>query len=454
MVQNISEEKLRAVLGAELEGSRVIDEKINAAYGQIRNIAKKQAVREGMGKSIKISRVRAGIGAAAAVFALMVTFCVMNPALAKEIPILGGLFARLSDIFSFGQIPEEGTMILFREGAGSGASDERADVYQKTSGDITITLTEEYATNQAVFIGVNVKNAQEFPKMACPMDGTQSLSAETVESYSFRSDAVYACRQIEGKFTDAYTFEGILRIDYSEINKDDRKYQEAVKNAGADGMPALTVENYSQYVEEYAVPETFAMKLDITQIVGDLEDRIPVKGVESESVRSQEELERMTDEEWEAYMKSLPQECNQYPNKYEHWWQEGDWPFELQVAQKDSASRVIEVNEANASGIGIKSIELSAVEMTLNPTNTIEGKDTVAVALDADGNKIDNGSANAYELAIEGHDISKVYIYICDWDEYMDELKGYAVPECHFDKSFQEVLEERALFKTVVDTTR
>ena len=56
------------------------------------------------------------------------------------------------------------------------------------------------------------------------------------------------------------------------------------------------------------------------------------------------------------------------------------------------------------------------------------------------------------ELAIEGHDISKVYIYVCDYDEYMNEIKGYGVPGNHSDRSFQEVLEERALFKTVVST--
>lgn len=159
----------------------------------------------------------------------------------------------------------------------------------------------------------------------------------------------------------------------------------------------------------------------------------------------------MTDEEWEAYMKSLPREYYQYPNKYEHWWQEGSWSYDLTITQKDKGCRVIEVNQTNESGIGLRNIELSSVEMTLN---TIESADiiTIAVALDADGNMIENGSTNAYELAIAGHDISKVYIYICDYYEYMDEIRGYRVSENNLGRSFQEVLEERALFKTVVET--
>ena len=171
---------------------------------------------------------------------------------------------------------------------------------------------------------------------------------------------------------------------------------------------------------------------------------------EIEGQKSQEEIARMTDEEWQAYMNSLPpQEWDAYPNKYENWWQEGNWSYDLTITKKDSASRVIEINQTNDQGIGIKSIELSAVEMTLN---TIEGDDTFAVALDADGNKIESGEGNAYELAIAGHDISKVYIYICDYDEYMDEIKGYGIPGAQRDRSFQEVLEERALFRTVVET--
>ncbi len=289
--------------------------------------------------------------------------------------------------------------------------------------------------------------------MTLYMDGTQNLSVETAEKYSFRDDTVYASRYIEGKFTDAYTFDGILRIDYSDINKDDRKYQQVLEEAGITEENIkesgnekfwITDANIAQYIEEYEIPETFTMKLDISNIVGDLAEPIPVEGA-----KSGEEQERMTDEEWEAYMKSLPQEYDEYPNKYENWWQEGNWSYDLTITQKDSASRVIEVNQMNESGIGIRSIELSSVEMTLN---TIEGADTIAVALDAKGNKIENGSSNAYELAITGHDISKVYLYICDWDEYMDEIKGYGIPGNNLGRSFQEVLEERVLFKTVVET--
>lgn len=446
----MQENELRRVLGAELCPSSIIDAKMEEAYAIIRNAEGKQT----NGKSPVVRRILVGIGSVAAVFALMVTFCVMNPVMASEIPVLGGIFSKLSELFSFGELPKEDTVTLYQENKsvtadqGAEATEENAasaNVYQETSGEITITLTEEYATNQAVYIGVNVRNAQEFPDMAVFENGTGIMQVETQERYSFRPDVVYSWRSIEGKYTDAYTFEGILRIDYSDINKDGRKYEQALQEAEARGEELwLTDENYAQYIEEYEIPETFTMKLECSNIVGELAEHLPVEGA-----KSGEEQARMTDEEWEAYMKSLPQEWNQYPNKYENWWQEGSWSYDLTITQKDKASRVIEINQTNEAGIGIRNIELSSVEMTLN---TIEGIDTIAVALDADGNMIENGSTNAYELAIAGHDISKVYIYICDFDEYMDEIKGYRNPENNLGRSFQEVLEERALFKTVVET--
>ncbi len=447
----MQEKELRRMLSVNLEPSSIIDARMEEAYQMIRKAERKPE----SAKNPFVRRLLVGMGSVAAVFVLMAAFCVTNPVLAKEIPIVGGIFNKMSELFSFGQIPEKETVILFQEenktanqtskgGDAMEQSTGNTAAYQKTSGNLTVTLTEQYATNQAVFIGINIKNTQEFAKMAVFTDGTQTMSLETREQYSFRDDAIPAWRYAEGKFTDAHTFEGIIRIDYSEINVDDRKYQEAVKNADEEGRPIIDDSTYSQYMEEYEIPETFTMKLDITNVVGDLDEPLPL-----EEEKSQEELERMNDEEWQAYMKTLPQEWYDYPNRYQNWWQEGDWSYELTITKQDSASRVIEVNKTNSAGIGIKSIELSAVEMTLN---TIEGGDTIAVALDADGNKIENGSSNVYELAIAGHDISKVYIYICDWDEYMDEIKGYGVSGNQHDKSFKEVLEERALFKTVVET--
>lgn len=445
MQQNFSEKDLRRILGAELGTSEIMERRLDGAYERIRSAKTRPARYERY-----LHRSLIAAASVAAVFLLMITFCVMNPVLASEVPVLGGFFSKLSDIFSFGQIPQEETTILFAQDGtaviGDGG-DQAADAqYQKTSNGVTVTLTEQYATNQAIFIGICIETEQEVPPLAVFTDGSQILHLQTTETYSFRPDALVADRMVEGRWEDAHTFIGIMRIDYSQIDVDESKYAAALREAGEKGesLP-LTDENMWQYLELYDVPESFTMGLEIVNIIGALEERTFPEGM-----KSSEELAAMTEEEWAAYMKTLPAEYSQFPNRYEEWWQEGSWGYELHIVQKDSASRVIEIDETNDDGIGIKSIELSAVEMTLN---TIEPTDTIAVALDADGNRIENGGTYFYELSIEGHDISTIYIYICDETEYLDELKGYAYPENNdTGKTFQEILEEHALFRTTVRT--
>ena len=64
------------------------------------------------------------------------------------------------------------------------------------------------------------------------------------------------------------------------------------------------------------------------------------------------------------------------------------------------------------------------------------------VVLDAEGKLLPNGSSSfADTYAINGRDVSKVYVYVCDWVEYMDDIK-----EHRNDADLKEILEERALY--------
>ena len=103
-----------------------------------------------------------------------------------------------------------------------------------------------------------------------------------------------------------------------------------------------------------------------------------------EGMKSEEELAQMSDEEIVQYRNSLPKEWIGFPNKYQHWYQDGEWNFKAPIVQQDEASRIIAINEVDEKGVGIESIELSAVEMTLNSVN---GTDELLVTMvfDADG---------------------------------------------------------------------
>lgn len=466
MNQDIFEQDLINILGGDLEESRMIDDKMEEAYIKIRQMKGSSKKGRKKGKTKILRRVMTGISTVAAAVIVAFTFCAVNPALAEKLPFIGDMFTRVQDVFPFGQVPKEEATPLYSgaslenggqdtgDDTGNASGAEEESPYRQKVGGLTITLTDIYASNQAIFVGVCVENEQEFPEMATFGENEQqTLQVETAESYSFRDDKKEGClRNIEGKFEDSHTFIGIMRIDYSEINVDSRRYEEMVKEAEANNepLPVVDAEVYDKWFDEYEIPETFGMDLQIKTVIGYLADPVEPaeRGVE---IKSQEELEQMSDEEWEAYMKSLPAEWDEFPNSYENWFEEGSWEYSLTVNKSAANVKTIAIDEVNEEGIGMESIELSPVEMTLNPIEPA-GRMTFAVALDANGEKIDFGSSNAYELAISGHDISTVYIYIFDYDEYMDDIKGYFFGKDTGGRNVQEILEERALFKTTVNT--
>lgn len=406
MKQQFSDEKLYDILGAELTNSDMINSKIEEAYVIIRKQSKTNQKR-------KKSKVFIGFGSAAAVLLLSVTFCVMNPVMAEELPIVGSLFAKLADIFPFGRIPDKNTALLY---------DGKADSpYQSCDGGVTVTLTQEYASNQAFYIGIRIENEKEFPDMAAYVkNGVQWLDIRTKETYSFWTEPIKTRRRIEGKFEDTHTFIGIMRIDYSEISIDEQ-------------------------FREDMIPDSFDMTLELTQIIGTLKNPTRPEGMKSEA-----ELMRMNDEERADYQNSLPREWVGFPNQYQHWYAEGTWSFAVPVAKQDEEAKLIVLHEINEAGYGIESIELSSVEMTLHVVRDTE-EAVIALAFDADGREIEyGGSGGVYVLA--GHDISTISIYICRFEDW--EQVQIAMENAENNKDMQEMTAACALFETVVDTLK
>ncbi len=71
------------------------------------------------------------------------------------------------------------------------------------------------------------------------------------------------------------------------------------------------------------------------------------------------------------------------------------------------------------------------------------------VMMDADFQLL-NGGVNVTTAAVGGHDLSTVYIYICDYTEYMDQLKPQYYNGEIAEEEFRNLLEEKALYKTEV----
>ena len=167
---------------------------------------------------------------------------------------------------------------------------------------------------------------------------------------------------------------------------------------------------------------------------------------------TQEELEAMSDEQWEKAMKEIETAAQEegwdtWPNTHEQWFVEGNWEFQIEVSPDDSRVQTVEINETNEQGIGLESVMVTPFEISVKELYTGEADpaDYYAALLDAEGKMIRMAEGNSEALPIYGHDISTVTVYICDYVEYMDELKGQADQP-----GFQELLEEWAVYKKEV----
>lgn len=461
MKQNISDDILYEILGTELTDSGIIDSKIEQAYAVIRKQNKKTAGKRA--RAHKKTKIFIGLGSVAAVILLSFTFCVMNPVMASELPIVGSLFAKVADVFRFGEIPEKETETLYQEEAeilqeedakvlgkeeAGSVETESSQPYQVTQGNITVTLEEEYVSNQAIFIGIRIENTQEFPEMAAFVEsGTQWLDVRTKEDYPFRPEQIMTRRRIEGKFEDAHTFIGVLRLDYSEISVDDSRYNKAIDEAEEKGEEYPEINNLTrdEWFDYYEIPDSYEMTLEITQIIGTLKNPTRPEGMKSE-----EEIRAMSDEEFSEYMLSLPKEWVGYPNVYQHWIQDGSFRFTIPITQTDSVAKVIYVNEVNEAGLGVESIEISTMELRVN---TIEKtlEPLWPVVFDANGEEIEYSGANNVFVK-EGHDISTISVYICGFEEH-SEAKSEKVITGDME-NFRKQIEACALFGTKIDTTK
>lgn len=464
---------LRQILGANRADSAVINQKMQEAYEEIRKRSNKNKIvdfnikekerepQNGNKRRRKTGLIRkkaaGGLGAAAAVFVLAMIFCAMNPSLAEEIPVLGSIFSKMQGIAKFGGAPEDEIIYLQEEeqhtdvgvaenmgslgsttvgqitqeqAAGAANIWEASETsdntvlsrYQATDQGLTVTLTEYYASNQGISIGVRVENEEPFPEMAVMLaePRNQLLQLSITETYSFRDEGdrvVNGFRNLEGRMVDEHTFEGVMRIDYESIRKDLRKYNEAVEEwdngeyETANGKGEPYVEISDDLIEEYEVPESFQMQLEIQNF----------------RIYTQEE----------KYIVR------------------GDWtiPATLEIRQSTKDTATIWVNETNEYGWGLEYVEISPIEVTIHSI-TPKGSLSFAAPIVLDkNNRPLVFDPNGNQFGTYGRDISVITVYVCDDRINLINQAAY-LPDGTLDKElYAELLEEKAQYKKTIDTT-
>ena len=480
-----------------------------------------------------------GLTAAAAVFS---TVCITNPAFAENIPLVGNVFKQLGNSLGFygdyskyaKQLTEsaEGAQSADADGSQEGSSNSQnvqvedqnttenhnADKtkddqsYSKTVDGTTVTLSEVYCNELAMYLSMTIHTEDKFPDTFITSEGKPNikLSENSTVKYDYmdgKSNLFNA--YLDGKMLDDNTYAGVLRIPVEDMTVDEAgwtKFYE-VRNAffkekGIDVdsedfsfdklAQALGMDEYSDaklpqvggpaisdYVKDIKVPDRFTMELELKDIVGtlpenqdttpdipqDLRDEYNQKMEEHGISTDDADYESLTEEQkdlehqfftemWNEYYERYP-EANEGDNRYNSWTLKGDWKFNVDVEKNTSDTVEKDVNVVDENGDGVLSITKTPFEITMK----MQDPETkyVAVMLDANGDILPDGgvaNGNADTYAIQDRDVSTVYIYLCDYYEYMDELKGYYWSDDYEEKAktktFKQLLDERAVAGTEV----
>lgn len=434
MTFNNNEKDFQEKLQKDTEIPVIVHERINQAYRLIEN---NTAVQKKAPKDphhwMKIGGRIAG--GAAAVLIIAFVFYMTDPVMAKNIPVVGGLFETLQNNVSFfGDFADHATMLEAVDGVeteensqDSTATNAADTAYTKTADGLTITCSEVFANSQAVYVTMQFKSDTPFPQTETIAEsGTPVMDLYMTGSVDFNADADPSIDgQVEGQFLDDNTYACIFRYDLAQAAKDYTEYSEKYDEMTQQVLDEMGITDadlsdetdegyalleeyvnkvserggeYQKYIKSIEIPDTFNLHLDITA----------VRGMKANYEWSEEDYEKYgTDAGYYKY--------------------EGDWSFDIPVTVDDSQTEVMELNDTNDAGIGLRSVIRTPYELTVNELYE-EGSnsDCFMVALDANGNKLpyNDSVGNCNVFAIQDRDISTVDIYILDYIQYMDELKG------------------------------
>lgn len=470
------------------------------------------------------------------------TVCITNPAFAENIPLVGNVFKQLGNSMGFygdyskyakqlTDSAEDGELADTDESQEDGGNPQSAQAedqnttennnadktkdnesYSKTVDGTTVTLSEVYCNEMALYLSMTIHTEDKFPDTFITPDGKPNikLSENSTVKYDYMDEKSNLFNAyLDGKMLDDNTYAGVLRIPVEDmtvdeagwtkfyevrnaffkekgidVDSEDFSFDKLAQTLGMDEysdekLPQVGGPAISDYVKDIKVPDRFTMEMDLKDIVGtlpddqdttpdipqDLWDEYNQKMAEHGISTDDADYESLTEEQknlehqfftemWNEYYERYP-EANEGNNRYNSWTLKGDWKFNVDVEKNTSDTVEKDVNVVDENGDGVLSITKTPFEITMK----MQDPETkyVAVMLDANGDILPDGgvaNGNAGTYAIQDRDISTVYIYLCDYYEYMDELKGYYWSDDYEEKAktktFKQLLDERAVADTEV----
>ncbi|MDE7199904.1 MAG: DUF4179 domain-containing protein, partial [Lachnospiraceae bacterium] len=392
------------------------------------NQAVKAGIREGIKerKHLHQKRTIQRYGVSAAVF--LTALCagillISEPAFAAKLPFIGRIFSMVQEKVSYKGDFSEGSRVYVEDNVSpgenltqpsepaDGQSSEKPDINPlvQTSNGLTVTVSEANCSAQALYLALCIENEEGFP--------ADFIKTKNMDGYILDYDILYLVTDtyynvpgltkadrpsesgyptpyyIEGEFVDEHTFTGIIRVPLDE--------DLAASGHAADPSTAQDNAEPGREGSVSRLPEQFTYYLEISDIYADLlqyED-VPLTDPDGNEVTIQEPIRK-------------------------HY--KGTWNFAIDVAMNKEGAQVVEVNKTNEDGVGIASVERTDFEIkaSLLLPEGVPVYDYVVVICDADGKRLESQGENAEVYSVYGRNTDTVYVYVCDYIKYMDELKG------------------------------
>ena len=317
--------------------------------------------------------------AAAAVMLIFSGICVINPVLAENIPLVGHVFEKLGKSFSF-YGDYRGYAIPL---------DENKDGGKNTENSSEIRGSEKSDTD-------NLYNQNEHGV-------TLSLSEVYChEKAVYISLVIHAENPIpetntQGESTILYVMGSDL--DFSYVDKKDEEF--LWHELSGKMLDENTYAGVLRIDLPQNPPEKFKLDFMVQKIMGSVEG-----------------------EEWSF---------------------DGQWKYSIDVTVDHTDVVTKKVNQASQCDIGEITVIKTPFDINLEYDHA-KASDYMITVLDADGNPMlgaENGCGTLDNLPVSYHDMSEITIYVFDYYEYMNVIKGYRPTE---EKGYRERYEEKAVY--------
>ncbi|MCD7736510.1 MAG: DUF4179 domain-containing protein [Lachnospiraceae bacterium] len=467
-MNHYTEQELRKTLGGELPISNTVNQRLEQTCQSIRSQTPRKNRRPVVWRnSAAVAAVLAGG-----------IFCMGNPSLAAKLPLIGHLFEELGDVSGFpGDYSGVGTPLTEDTEADSAMADSSdgstedtaesdriiesqaaAPSYTQSSDGITMTLSEVYCNEAALYLTLELVSEEPFENYYAEENGAPVLALEGTMDFSFNEEAQALSEYLDGKLVDENTYIGLLRIDLQYVQKDYTAFHEAVESADL-AYDSDSYDLYGDLIGEIELPEEFEIKITVDQIIGDLEEPVSIYEAAGVEEPDEEELAAMSDEEWASWWQELYDlvpDYQLYPNAYQNYWYDGSFTFDVDVTVDSEQSVTVTVDEDSDESYYVKAVTVTPFELYVSEVGNLSSADRVLVVLDADGRKLaygsNGGAMNVFQT--DGYDLTTIDLYSVSWNDW--DVRG--IKSTYFDghetneagQTLREVLEEICLYHRTV----